>query len=170
MILEVTRPLLFASAIPHGLTDVWSVQHPRHLFPYLSLLLPDAVFEPWITPLFLAASVAHFSRDVGFAGSSLLHFFWGERLLRGKDALGWATLYLSLVHTPLHYHRKHKEGVLVGRGRWSVVAGATAASLLSTRLLFFRLSPTGSTWYRVTSRAQRCVVSHILVEDCIASV
>jgi hypothetical protein len=168
MILEVTHPLLFASSIPHGLTDVWSVDHPSLLFPYLSLLLPDSLFEPWITPLFLAGSLSHMSRDLGRTGSSLLHIFWGERLLRGKDALGWATLYLSLVHTPLHYMRKNEEGVLVGRGRMSFLAASTAASLLSTRLLFFRLSPYGSTWFRFTSRSKRCVLSHILVEDFLS--
>lgn len=165
---DVTHPLLFASTLPHGLTDMWSVQPPL-LFPYLSLLLPDFLFDPWITPVFLVASVSHMSRDVGLVGSSLLHLFWGERLLRGGDAFGWATLYLSLVHTPCHYWRKREEGVLVGRRRWAEMGVATCVSILSRSCYLTRFSRYGGNWFHFTSRVQRCVVSHILVEDHLSS-
>jgi len=171
MFFDVTHPLLFAFFLPHGLTDLWTVP-PHLLFPYLSLLLPPSSLGGWDSPLFLAASVYHLSGDVGVFGSSLLHAFWMERLLRGRDALGWATLYLSLVHTPLHYWNRLVANPPQGRVKRVTQAVSlsvsTAACLSLHNRLFLRLSSSGSTLFRLTPLRQRVVVSHVLVEDFLS--
>ena len=108
----------------HGLTDALT-PYKSHLSLYLLVMLP------WPSTLpFAAASVAHFSRDIGLGGSVMLHASWAAfYAVRGPEvATSVALLYLTVVHLPCHYLRTLKRTT---SRRWVLpMAGVSAAALL----------------------------------------
>lgn len=97
-----TKPLI-AIISCHGLTDLDSKQFVLPYATVLSVPLPSAA----ITALFCAASLYHFSEDVGIRGSIYLHLsalFIGVAF--GVQAAFLVMIaYMGLVHTPFHYLR-----------------------------------------------------------------
>lgn len=138
----------------HGLTDfdrpirTWSVCYGATLLMH----------PPYLMPLFVAASTVHFSKDVGFRTSVLMHVCF---LLSFTDLLSYNTamcglfLYMCVVHVPLHYSRKLREGLSMG----VCIALVTSIAAATTNLVF--QDPVVLSWNDWT---ERLVVGHILCE------
>lgn len=122
VVIEVATPLLgaIAAASVHGLTDLQ--RPPRDLVPYALVLAP--IPTELVTPLFIGCSFQHFSRDVGYGRSALLHAtFLG--LAPVLPQLAWAAFaaFYCLFHAPKHIVQH--AGTL--DPRLAVAIGATAA-------------------------------------------
>ena len=75
-------PILVAST--HGLQDIQ--EHPPLR---LSIYTLAAAPLPHVTPLFLLASIRHFSHDIGAQGSTILHLLWLSLYLFQCSTVAW---------------------------------------------------------------------------------
>ena len=143
-------PAVLAVVAMHGLTDA---RAPNSLFPYLLTFVP--LPGSTVTTAFLAASVAHFSDDLGQKRSLLLHAAWATTALAfGLDtAFDAAVCYMAIVHVPMHYRRILQERT---RPAFLSVLSASAMGCLVTPFLPARVT--------LTHLHQRLVVSHVLCE------
>lgn len=149
--LQLTGPWLTvaAAASAHGLSDArlpWT-----HLAPYALVLAPSCV--PGMLPLFAAASVCHFARDLGSLPRSLaLHAALVAAVpLAGLSvASSLACLYYTAVHVPCHLKRTWSSTPRWLRAGMGCAAVALAAMCPSTIAL--------------TRRRQALVVAHVLVD------
>lgn len=149
------KPLLAAIAA-HGLTDLDS---PAWI-PHYSLLTLLPLPSPIVTAMFCAASLMHFSDDVGVAGSVAMH--------AGVAVVGWTvgvqaafkTMigYLSFCHVPMHYARCYNRD----RRRTALVT----ASVTMFAVLF---SHSMGEWVPLTDRMQRLATAHIFTELSLAN-
>lgn len=92
------HPRLWALVVAHGVTDF--AYMPQILLVYSLLLLPR-----WSTVdmlAFLTASVVHFARDVGWAGSLGLHALIGVFEFQNSRVASIALLmtYMYVLHIP----------------------------------------------------------------------
>lgn len=133
----------------HGLTDLWTLR-PGKLSPYLLAAVP----WPSTTAPFLAASVAHFSRDIGAASSVLLHVSWAMLwVLAGPEvAIATALCYMVIVHLPCHYARVLRR---CPDRHWIM----PMASVIATALLVPSHVTSLSDW------VQRLVCVHVALEE-----
>ena len=150
-----THPLLIGLVAAHGLTDL---RDTENLLPYFVCVVPLPGLV--VTLAFLAASIVHFSLDLGLEDSLRLHAAWlvvGASL--GMDAAADAALaFMALVHLPLHFLRVWREGTLASRA-WvvaAVVGGAVLAALLAA------WPPPSLT---LTHLQQKIVLAHVLASS-----
>jgi hypothetical protein len=148
------RPVA-AIVAAHGATDLGSWRWtPRYALCCVAPLPPDAV-----TALFVVSSIAHFSEDVGTDGSVALHSLAGMATLMGGPQLGleFMMVYLTLVHTPMHYLRCWQQR------RWSALAFAaltTCVALYVSQYVDVVL---------IGHALQRVVVAHVWTEWSIGN-
>ena len=139
-----------AAASVHGLTDL---NRPLHeLAPYAIVVAP--VPTGLVTPLFVACSIQHFARDVGYRQSMLLHACFAALGLT-LPQLGWGLFaaYYCCCHAPLHLTR-HAH----------VVPPRFAAALaLLAATLAYAMRGVGA--FVVTDLMQLGVVAHIAVDE-----
>ena len=139
-----------AAASAHGLTDLQ--RPPAELLPYGLVLVPCP--SELVTPVFLLLSVQHFSRDVGYSSSLLLHASFAMlSLLWPSVAWGVFGVFYCLVHVPNHL-AEH-----LGKVDRRLLAGICAAAAL------FASFVDGASTFFVTDWMQLGVCSHILVDE-----
>lgn len=149
------KPLL-AVAATHGLTDLDSSAWVGRYAVLTLLPLPS----PLITMIFCVASLLHFSEDVGFLGSALVHAGVGlAGIAMGVQAAFKAMVsYLAFCHVPMHfvrcYHRNRKRSALA-------TAGVTMAAIVASTQL--------GEWVPLTDNMQRVVIAHILTEHSVGA-
>ena len=105
--MKVVIPRLFAIPIAissvHGLTDF--DKGVVNLLPYLLMSIP--VKKNKLYAIFLLSSLQHFSYDIGYAKSILLHSFWlcGFKYYAN---IAWMTfcIFYSCFHVPLTFYRR----------------------------------------------------------------
>lgn len=105
---SVVDGFIAACVVPHGLTDLWipeSLQHVVLVYALCCILLCEWIPTEVVWLIGLAASVVHFSADVGIVTS--LAFVWlllGCHLLN-DDAVAFTIFveYMAFVHLPHHY-------------------------------------------------------------------
>lgn len=145
--------LLLASSF-HGLADVEHLvaQRPQRLYPYLFTVAPMP--SGAVTPTFLAASVVHFSNDVGMVLSALLHAALVVLAAARLHTIAWALLnaYMCAVHVPLHLRR------YVASGRDRRILWLSAAAFLPLSAL------ARDTTFVVHEWMQKMVVAHVMVD------
>lgn len=136
----------------HGLTDLDS---KRFVAPY-AICLGAPVPSEVLTPLFCAASIAHFSEDSSFAGSVLLHLaVLVIGLCCGQQvAFEAMCTYLACVHVPAHYVRC----VARRRGRGVVLA------LCATAMAILQCNQLECTPLVLEDWMQRIVIAHVVTE------
>ena len=144
------RPLL-ALIATHGLTDLDS---RKMLLPY-GVAIAAPLPSPAVTALFCAASLAHFSKDVGPAGSLAVHTgvavagcVWGV-----QAAFRGVILYLAFIHVPIHYLR------CILRGRYRAVLCTALVTLLA-----MACSPLLQDMVPLTDSMQRFATAHMATE------
>lgn len=142
------NPAALAVIVGHGAADATLPAHRLALYGAALLPLPA-------TPAFAAASVAHFSRDVGLGGSILLHCVL---VALAKERLRAACLllqmYMCMLHVPI---------VLLGlaaRRDWHAL-GIVAASSLAAWAARGRVLRNGT--FELTDVLQRLIVVHVLL-------
>lgn len=139
----------------HGLTDF---DHPPRRWGacYASTLL---MHPPTLRPLFVAASTIHFSHDVGWSASVVLHtmFLFLASTVSYDLAVRVLGLYMCVVHVPRHYHTRWRSK------RWSrgLCVALVATLVAAFTDLVFR-DPVALPWNEWT---ERLVVGHILCEE-----
>ena len=89
----VVKPIVLASS--HGLYD--TQLEPQKIALYSLVLLPI----PHVTPLFILASIRHFSHDIGIWPSVLLHPLWLILDVMQRPVLAWSlfSLYYVFIHS-----------------------------------------------------------------------
>jgi hypothetical protein len=146
------RPAICAYVVAHGITDLDTTSWPLIYFLMSFIPLPKEA----ILILFCSASIIHFAEDTNIYGSLLLHCFSALIVkLRGiSTALDIMLIYLTIIHTPLHYYRcwNHKRFFALK------VAG------LSTFLLLYRFISFTPKYILINSLTQRMILSHIICE------
>lgn len=149
---QALLPLALASA--HAATDF--AKPPLALAPYLLLLVwPPAV--P-VTPVFFAASVVHFGRDVGAEGSVKLHALW--MLVAAVDvdaAFLLFEMYYSGVHAPLHCARHARH--------WRLPAAAALLCALTFAAAALTVGWTPPASVALEEWMQRLVVAHVVCDE-----
>ena len=158
VVIEVHTPLLgaVAAASAHGLTDL---RRPgSELTPYALPL--THVFAPFptevVTPLFICCSIQHFSRDVGYGGSALLHATFIGLAGCGMAELGWTIFaaFYCCLHVPSHI-----------RAHGATLHPRFAAAIIVAAGLFALVAQASGEVFRVTDLMQLGVVAHILVDE-----
>ena len=135
----------------HGFSDLDSAV----FLPIYVAVAVLPVSKSVLRMLFLFSSLLHFSEDVGFLGSVLLH---SASLLVSKiggQTVGFELVmfYSIFVHVPMHVLR-----LVEKRRAFGLFAFALFAALFSL------LSSRVPNRFELTHRMQRIVISHILVE------
>ena len=88
----------------HGLTD--AVTHTK-MIPAYALAIPS---WPFTTSYFTVASIFHFSEDIGFRNSILLHTcIVLVASLSVPFAMTLVLTYMCVVHVPCHLHRVERK-------------------------------------------------------------
>lgn len=92
---SMSVPITFASA--HGFSDL---QYGFKGLPWYTLALAP-IPSIAVTPLFVGASVYHFSSDVGCVISLCLHAGWIYLAARNETRLAWLifTVYYLVIHS-----------------------------------------------------------------------
>jgi hypothetical protein len=145
-------PLALASA--HAATD-FSRPLPA-LSPYLMLVAWPSTVP--VTPLFFAASVVHFGRDVGTTTSLLLHIVWCVVASVDTDvSFSLFTLYYCGVHAPAHCMRHARD--------WPFVLAAMALCAAVFATLTGDLDWTQTSTVVIEEWMQRLVIAHVLCDE-----
>ena len=93
------RKRVLCVAANHGMIDI--VTHPTRTLLYTIALAPIPDLA-WVV-VFVPASIAHFSRDIGVRGSLILHMLLVSCVLVFKNTLFAETIllgYMALIHIP----------------------------------------------------------------------
>jgi hypothetical protein len=140
----VVKPIVLASA--HGLYD--TQLDPQKLAFYSLILLPI----PHVTPLFILASIRHFSHDIGIWPSVLLHPLWLILDVMQQSGFAWSlfSLYYVCIHSlPLLrlWFRRSKFQVCI----------ALLLTVFSTLLIHGDLL--------VTEIMQKIVIAHVVLDE-----
>lgn len=102
MKIVIPKPFAVPIAISsvHGLTDF--EKSPTNLLPYLLVSLPAN--EKQTSLIFLLSSLYHFSFDIGYLKSTLLHIFWLFGFKHYKN-IAWMSfcVFYCFIHVPLTF-------------------------------------------------------------------
>lgn len=140
----VVKPVLLASS--HGLHDC---RHsPHELAFYTLVLLPI----PHVTPLFLAASVRHFSHDVGKVASLAIHVLWMSLFYLSRQEVAWSlfALYYVCIHSFSRMCEWFKESP-------RQVCLALGLGIISSLLV--------SGDFAVNEAMQKGIIAHVLLDE-----
>ena len=155
MRVETTLPRALAVVAAHGATDFNEVS----CFWDYALVSGAMSFSPeWLTmTVFLSASIVHFENDLGKRGSLVLHCGVAcvGALFGPSVAFASMTMYIAVVHVPLHYIRCFRRRRF--RGLFAA-ASATAILLLKPEVLVKEGS------FAVTQTVQKIVIAHVVHE------
>lgn len=150
----------YAFVALHGLTDL---RHPARIVPYMLVAMP--LHGALLTALFLVASVAHFSGDIGAVASVLFHLLlWRLYACNMRtQALECVLLYMVFLHAPMHYVRVLSENT---QSAHTSVAFALCAT--SVAAVFCKSGYRGNV--KITHAAQRLIVAHVLSTQMCANI
>lgn len=144
----------------HGITDLC---YPVRVGMYaLALCLP--MDSDLVTACFLAASVFHFSADMGTLWSMALHVILAFMYCSNQQLLATETMiwYLSCVHVPLHYIRILNEDTPWAYASVSLALCATLLYAFKDLPLDVRACTTKQNTIILTHTHQRLIIAHVL--------
>ncbi len=98
----VPKPFAIPIAVSsvHGLIDIY--KKPINLLPYLLLTVP--IDKKTLSFTFLLSSLHHFSFDIGYTKSIILHLFWLYGF-KYYNYIAWASfcIFYCCLHVPLTF-------------------------------------------------------------------